>query len=518
MNTQLDLQQLAIERPAPPSSSAPRRRHLMTRYLIPAAVLLGFVSMLAWAARDRLMPSTPVTVVPVVVTRAEVHTPGTPLFQAPGWIEPRPAPVLVSALAEGVIEELLVVEGEEVQAGQTVARLIDTDARIALKRAGADLQLQEAELAGAEAELTAARLRMEQPVHLEAALAKADSLLAKVHTEQARLPARVRAAEARLRFAREHLEGKQTAGGAVAGRLLQEAQSQYDNALAEVDELETQRPRVQQEVEALQRQRDAAAKQLELKIEEAKQWAAAEARVQAATARRRQAQLALEAAELQRTRMAVLSPITGRVLQAIARPGSRMMGLTPNSAHDASTLMSLYDPKMLQVRADVRLEDVPNIQPGQPVRIETASASAPIRGKVLQATSRANIQKNTLEVKVTIESPPPTVRPEMLVQVTFLAAESAGSGWGDSQPPQRLLIPRQLVETGPQGTLVWIADPAGVARRQEVKLGTAGTDELVEVLEGLRNTDKLICDGRERLSDGRRIRITGEDSSVGVKR
>ena len=99
-------------------------------------VLLGFVAVLGWAARHSLLPSRPVTVVPVLTSRAELQQAGTPLFQAAGWVEPRPTPTLVTALAEGFIDELLVVEGQEVEKGETViARLNDRDARLALDRA-----------------------------------------------------------------------------------------------------------------------------------------------------------------------------------------------------------------------------------------------------------------------------------------------------------------------------------------------------------------------------------------------
>ena len=84
---------------------------------------------------------------------------------------------------------------------------------------------------------------------------------------------------------------------------------------------------------------------------------------------------------------------------------------------------TLYDPQQLQVRADVRLEDVPNVLPGQKVQVETASASSPLEGEVLFTTSTANIQKNTLETKIAILNPPPTIRPEMLAKVTFLARD-----------------------------------------------------------------------------------------------
>src|SRR5882724_5018944 len=109
MSANVDLRQLAVRRDGPAIPAPPRRpRHLLSRYLLPGAVLVGFLAVAGWAARDSLLPSRPVTVVPVLTTRAEIRQGGTPLFQAAGWVEPRPTPVLVTALAEGVIDKLLV--------------------------------------------------------------------------------------------------------------------------------------------------------------------------------------------------------------------------------------------------------------------------------------------------------------------------------------------------------------------------------------------------------------------------
>ena len=46
--------------------------------------------------------------------------------------------------------------------------------------------------------------------------------------------------------------------------------------------------------------------------------------------------------------------------------------------------------------------------------------------------------------------------------------------------------------------------------------GTFEDSDLVEVIEGLRLTDKVIAGGREGLRDGKRITITGEDSTLGI--
>ena len=49
-------------------------------------------------------------------------------------------------------------------------------------------------------------------------------------------------------------------------------------------------------------------------------------------------------------------------------------------------------------------------------------------GTVLFISSEADIQKNTLQVKVAIPDPPDVFKPEMLVDVTFLAPERSDPG------------------------------------------------------------------------------------------
>ena len=214
--------------------------------------------------------------------------------------------------------------------------------------------------------------------------------------------------------------------------------------------------------------------------------------------------------------MTVRAPITGRVLSLNAQPGRRLMGINSASERDSSTVVTLYDPKQLQIRADVRLEDVPQVHVGQPVQIVTASLKQPLRGHVLAATSHADIQKNTLSVKVAIDDPPPVIKPEMLAQVTFLAPPRPPGSKDPAGSPPRLLVPRALVEgTGGSGK-VWVADQAGGrAWQRAVQLGPV-RGELIEVTSGLSGSDKLIAGGREGLSDGQRIRVTGEDATLGI--
>jgi multidrug efflux pump subunit AcrA (membrane-fusion protein) len=513
----VDLSQLAVKRetPAKPTMKAHRRR--LSRYVVPAIILIGFASLFGWAARDTFLPAQLVTVTPVIVTRAEIQPEGTPLFQAAGWIEPRPTATVVPALAPGVVEELFVVEGQAVEQGQPVAKLIDADARLALQQADAALRLADADVQNAEATLAAARIALANPNELQAALADAESTLAEIRLTLGNLPHMIKAARNRRQLAADNLARKQSAADAIAGRLIREAEGEVAAAESALAELESRGPTLVIQADALERKRAALAEQLQLMSEPKRAVAGAEATLAAAEARRDQAQLSVDLAKLTLERMTIRSPIAGRVLTVDARPGTRLSGADSQSQPDSSAVVSVYDPQQLQVRVDVRLEDVPQVQIGQPATIETAALSAPLTGVVSWVTTRADIQKNTLQVKVAIDNPPPVITPEMLGQVTFLAPPQPVAVTDAEQESLRLLIPRSLVISSEgAGAAVWLADvERGTARLQPVQLGKAGTDQLIEVTEGVDPTAKLIVAGRDSLAAGARIRITGEDQSLG---
>lgn len=512
----VNLRELAIERTErQPRPSRKRRRAWFSRYIVPGVVLLGFLALLGWAMRDRLVTRRQVSVVPVVVTRAEVQQAGTPLFQAAGWVEPRPTAVNAAALTEGVIEELLVVEGQAVEAGQPVARLIDVDARLALKEAEAQLALRESEVRSAEAELKAARLRKEFPVHLEAQQADAESVLAKIQTELAGLPFLIQSAASQREYAQSNLDGKRSAGAGISGRSLQLAESDFGTTTANLNELKQREPNLRKEEAALQKKLDALAQQRMLLIEESRQLESAQARLEAAQVGRDQARLSVEKARLNLERCIVRSPMTGRVMQLVGQPGIRVMGLETTASRSSSTVVTLYDPRMLQVRADVRLEDVPLVEPGQPVEVQTASSKETLHGVVLRPTSSANIQKNTLEVKVSLVDPPESIRPEMLVTATFLAPPKPEAA-NTANEQERLLVPRELVDSSAGSATVWIVDASGQARRRSIQLGKAGSDKLVEVTSGLTPTDKLIASGTDGLQEGEAVEISREDDRIGM--
>jgi multidrug efflux pump subunit AcrA (membrane-fusion protein) len=516
MSTPVDLRALAVDRGSREKASAIRRpRNWFTRLVIPAALLAGFAGLLAWSLRDWLLPSTPVTVVPVVATRADAQAVDTPLFQAAGWIEPRPTPIFVSSLVEGVVERLNVIEGQAVAAGEPVAYLIDRDAKLAVRQAEADLALRQAELASAEAREIAAKKLLAEPIPRQAELAEAEAQLSKIETEIARFPGMCAAVKARIDIAQREVESKRAAGEGVSVILLARAESELASANALMKEYTDQLVALNREQGAMLTRRDVLKRQLELKIDEQRAVDEASAEVAAAKAQIELAMTALDAARLQLERTVIRAPIAGKVLALTSRPGAKLMGLAPAAMADASTVVTMYDPASLQVRADVRLEDVPRVVVGQKVRIETPAAKEPLLGQVITATSLADIQKNTLQVKVAIDNPPAVIKPDMLVQVTFLAPPQPAAST-QVEPVMRIAAPKSLLEGSGESATAWVADVAeGVAELRQLTLGQPISEELVEVKTGLSIGDRLIATGREQLKPGERIRILKEDATIG---
>jgi multidrug efflux pump subunit AcrA (membrane-fusion protein) len=144
------------------------------------------------------------------------------------------------------------------------------------------------------------------------------------------------------------------------------------------------------------------------------------------------------------------------------------------------------------------------------VSITTPAVGAAMMGAVLFVSSEADVQKNTLEVKVAIDQPPPALKPEMLVNVTFLAPATSES---DVLPSAelRLFVPLELVVRDPSGPFVWLADQsAGVARRTVVQLGQTTADGLVEITDGLQLSSRVIATSPDQLRDGAKVRVVGE--------
>jgi RND family efflux transporter MFP subunit len=515
---QVDISQLAVQRDAPTGLPVSTRKNFLTRYLLPGVLILGFLSLIAWAGRDLILPPKDVRVVPVFATQAEVRAEGSALFNAAGWIEPRPTSIRVAALANGVVEQLLVVEDQTVKAGEPVATLIKEDAQLAFDRCVADRELAEAELQRAEATLVAATTRLEQPVHLEAALAEADSNLAKIKTMLKNLPFETQRAESRLQFAKRDFDRNTSAGTrAVSQREIDQSKTEYETSKAMLQELRVREGSLKSEFKATEQRRQALRTQLKLLADELEARHRAKAQVAIGQAGVKQMKVAEAEAKLRLDRMTIKAPVDGKVYRLIGLPGARVGegSMTRMDGHDAASIITMYQPDSLQIRVDVRFEDIPKVRLGQPVRIENAALAKPIVGSVLFISSEADIQKNTLQVKVAIDESSDFFKPEMLVDVTFLAPKQTASDTETATQELRLYLPDKLIGSHGGNPMVWVADQSsGRANRVMVTVGRPSNGGLVEIEKGLNVGSRIITSGTDGLREGDRIKVTGEDSGL----
>ncbi len=513
----IDLRDLAVDRGEKNQQTLRARRSILSRYILPAAMLAGFLALVTWAAKDVLLPPRSVTVVPVFSTTAKVQRGGTPLFQAAGWIEPRPTPLRVAALAPGVVRTLLVVEDQEIKQGDPVAELVRDDAKLAHDAAIANLQLRHAELEEHEATLAAAEVRLKQPVHLEASLNLAQAALASLNTELKKLPYELRRAEADYKALKSDYVGKESASGVIAGTSIDIALGKSNAAKALVEELHDRFDSLSNERDALASRCTAWKTRLGVRSAGAQARDEERAHVKAAKARINQAEVAVAEAKLRLERMTIVAPVDGRVFRLIAHPGASIgTGMTQMEGHDGSTVITMYRPKMLQVRVDTRFEDIPKVSLGQTVKIGNPALPTPLQGTVLFISSEADIQKNTLQVKVAIPDPPEVFKPEMLVDVTFLAP-NLPDNHEETGNTIRLYIPQQLIQSDATGPYVWIADQSqGMARKSRVTLGPTSANGLVEIMAGAKVSSRVISSSVEGLVDGTRIQVTDEDNMIGT--
>lgn len=507
-NSTADLGALAVTRAAPtaPQLRLPPRR--WSRVFLPVLLIAGFAALALWASWDLVAPPVTVKIVPVRVQTGAVEVVGQELFKANGWVEPLPRPIDVPVETEGMyrVKEVLVNPGDRVVAGKPLVMLdgaraeLDVEAAgkrhakrlAAAKAAHADVKKAEVAVTNAKAAIKLARAECDADANTTAA----DVAKAEVGVKTAELNAEVEAALWRTKAVTSDVklrQSQQALEAAKADKRTAEARLAKAIAMGEI--------RVKQaELAFTTTIADRAS--LAAKAEEADQEAA-DAEVEV-----RRYKL-----ELERTR--IVAPVSGVVMALNVRPGS-VVGGKDSLPESKGAVVSLYDPKKLQIRVEVPVARFALVRQGSPaeVEVEDVLPGKKLAGCVLYDSHLANISRNSVPVRVELTGDPPSqLRPEMIASVRFLAPPS--SSQPRTETVQRIVIPRRLLVTDSDIPQVWVVDPVnGRAELRALDLAPGEKDrtaETVEVVGGLNPTDKLIGTGREKVRAGSRIKVVGED-------
>lgn len=119
----------------------------------------------------------------------------------------------------------------------------------------------------------------------------------------------------------------------------------------------------------------------------------------------------------------IRSPINGVVLEKLVDPNELVTPQSFGGTRGPSTaLMSVGDPKDLQVEIDLNEADLSKVALGQKCRVSPeAYLDRTYDGVVAEIAPEASRQKGTLQIKVQIQNPDRFLTPELSAKVDFLA-------------------------------------------------------------------------------------------------
>jgi multidrug efflux pump subunit AcrA (membrane-fusion protein) len=367
---------------------------------------------------------------------------GKQAFSAGGWIEPEfPYPVVVSALVSGRIEEMRVVESSPVAKGEVIAVLYKKDFQDAVTKAEAELDFAKARLSKLET-----GFRVEE-------------------VEEAK--AKLKEFEAEEEYQKTQWERSE--------ELVKQGVISRQEADKELALYKTSQARTESARQALK------LKEAGYRTEEVEE---ARAEVQKNTA-------LLDLARAQLSYTEIKAPVAGKILELHVEQGDSVTA-------EKSNVVSIYDPGKMQVRVDVRQENISKVRLDQRAYIRTeARKTKPYEGKVIRIDPKANLARDTIRVKVLIEKPDELLHPEMTAAVDFAEGEREG--------PSGLTIPKSAIISDKEDHYVFrIWD--GRANRIRIELGDSSGDT-VAVTSGLSEGDEVAVTQVGQLEDGAKVQI-----------
>lgn len=392
---------------------------------------------------------------PVKLASAEITTavdPNTPVLTAGGYIIPRNK-IEISSKIIGRVEAIYVDRGSKVKAGDVLLKLEDNDLK--------------AQVGQAEATLDAAKARL------------AELLAGSRPEEIAAAQAAVNAAQATLGNAAAELKRVESldADEIISRQAIDKVREQYGVAQANLE---------------------SARKQFELVKKGPRQETIDSARAQVAQA---EANLAYARAQLDYT--VIRAPITGTVLEKLAKQGELVSFQNFGGTRGAkSSVVSMADLSDLQVEIDVNESDLSKVHMAQPTEIRMDSLpDVVLKGAVDEIAPEADRQKGTVQVKVRIENPPPAIHPEVNARVTFLESAQARA---NAAPTPKVYVPRAALVSVGDTTRVFIVGSTGAAEEKQIKVGDEN-QRGVRVLDGLKGGERIVLNPPEALKSGMKV-------------
>jgi RND family efflux transporter MFP subunit len=232
--------------------------------------------------------------------------------------------------------------------------------------------------------------------------------------------------------------------------------------------------------------------------------AGAEARYNAAVARKRSAEAALRLAQASNENTIIRAPFTGTVLRKDAEVGE-VVAPSVGGGLTRGAVVTMADLSTLEVEVDVNEAYISRIANGRPARITLdAYPDTTFRGEVRQVVPTADRQRATVQVKVSILDRDPRILPEMGAKVDFLEPEQPRAAGAAAAPRTSIRVPSAALRSDGGASFVWLVRDGRLTKRPVTPGPVSGG--FLEIRSGLSGGEQLLVGGVETPVEGMKVK------------
>ncbi|MGD1920286.1 MAG: efflux RND transporter periplasmic adaptor subunit [Pleurocapsa sp.] len=403
---------------------------------------------------------------------------------ASGRIEPIKS-VNVSPKEPARLVKLLVEQGDQVAAGQTLAIMENRELANQISRRKAELKQNRASFAESKAKINAEIAQAQ--ARLRQAEARLNQVQNRIPKDIEQTQSQINAAQSRLQLVEERLIRNEylLKQGAITQDAFDEISNDYQNARSSIDEL-------RQRLEQLKSTGGSEVEQVKAEIREAsinleQRQTTAPDEIAALEASLEQVEVSVKQSEIQYNDSIVKAPFDGIITQRYAVEGAFVAPSTSGSSTASASATSILAlAQGLEVIAKVAELDIGQLQPGQKATIVAdAYPDREFVGEIKRIAPEAIIEENvtSFEVRVKLLTGQDTLRSKMNVDVTFIGEQLTDS----------LVVPTVAIFTqnGEQGVMV--PDAKNKPEFTPVKVGLYLGNK-TQILEGVEPDQKVFID------------------------
>ena len=213
---------------------------------------------------------------------------------------------------------------------------------------------------------------------------------------------------------------------------------------------------------------------------------------------------AVDNARVQLSYATIHAPISGLTGNLLVYEGNLV------KANDTTPLVTITQAVPVYVTFAVpesELAKVNRARAAGSVKVEAAQPSDethPLTGELTFVDNAVDMTTGTIRLKATFANREKRLWPGQFVKVTVTTG----------QQEDALVVPSQAVQTGQDGSYVYVVKDDLTAEARPVKLGLAG-DGMAVVTKGVAAGERVVTDGQLRLFPGAKVEIKAEGKTEG---